>query len=110
MRTDSRCSEAPLHKAVRANKPELVRALLAAGVPVDARATDETHNERGFNQSSSATALHLACELAPPDGDPSARQHDIVMELLAHGADVDAVRTRLDQQQVVGHASPTDDP
>ena len=96
MRTDGSSSSRPLHGANAA----VTAVLLQAGAQVDTPATEVYHNERGYNQDSRKTALHLAVERGDLDK---------VTLLVAYGADVNAVATWIEHEDT-GATNEVDDP
>lgn len=100
MRTDGRTISMPLHTSVRSGDVNVAGVLLRAGADVNARYTQVYNNERGFNSNTSLTPLHIAI-----DGDSL----DLVMLLLAEGADPSMLAEWLDQTDS-GRRGTTDDP
>merc|ERR1711988_555718 len=103
MRTDSHGVSFPLHRVARspaASGTACAAALLESKADVNARATEQMQNERGYGEDSSHTALHLAAQVG---------SCDMLKLLLAHGADINAVSRHLDNVNT-GLESPTDDP
>jgi len=100
MRTDGTSTSYVLHKAVAGEDLEVARALLDASADVNSVASDIFDNERGFNQHTEETALHIACRLGSVG---------MVALLIAKGAQLNAVRKELIQEEA-GLESPTDDP
>lgn len=101
MRTDGRSCHTPLHSAVRAGDVETSEVLLQAGAEVNGWATERMSNERGYGSNTRETAVHIACDLG---------NLELLALLHAHGADVNATRSRLHQQDLPDVQSPTDDP
>lgn len=100
MRTDGMTRSTPLHTAVRKGNVNVVGCLLRAGAKVDECHVAQYHNERGYNENLSVTSLHLAvdsCNL------------EIVLLLLAEGADPNALARRLAHEDS-GQVGTTDDP
>lgn len=108
MRTDGRSISYPLHSAVQHGDANIVGVLLRAGADVNAPYTDHYENERGFNQHRVLSPLHLA---SGPVAQSRKRQQalDIVIVLLAEGADPNEVATWIDHVDS-GERGATDDP
>jgi len=86
MRSDGGMDHRVLHTAVCSGNYDVVKTLLDARAEVNARRQEKIYNERGYNRDMSETSLHIAC-----------KQGDVKMSamLLAHGADINAVRKDL---------------
>eukprot|EP01090_Pellita_catalonica_P007815 TRINITY_DN18415_c0_g1_i1.p1 TRINITY_DN18415_c0_g1~~TRINITY_DN18415_c0_g1_i1.p1 ORF type:complete len:372 (+),score=58.82 TRINITY_DN18415_c0_g1_i1:61-1176(+) len=99
MRTDANETYAPIHEAARAVMPHCIRALVECGAQVDARRKHRLNNEYGYREATDETALHIVCSCKVEK-----KQEDQVVEcasfLLDHGANVNAVRSRLQQDKV----------
>jgi hypothetical protein len=100
MRTDGQTISMPLHTAVRNGDVNVAGVLLRAGADANARYTAKYINERGFNRDSSLTSLHIAI-----DG----KSLELLVLLLAEGADPNAVAHELEQADSGQHGT-TDDP
>jgi len=101
MRYDGRESWRPIHTAVRHYNLECLRTLLNAGAKVDNRATNKGQSEYGDGSNDDQTALHIACRLKNREKRESelisnSTVEDMVLLLLKHGADVNAIAKRLD--------------
>jgi len=102
MRTDGQSVSFVLHQAARCGNIEVVRAFLQAGAQVDAVASEHFVNERGHNRHMEETSLHVACKR----GDFAT-----AALLIEHGADLNAVREDLEQEEVeLSNPNATDDP
>lgn len=101
MRSDGHTSHTPLHTVVKGGiAVDCAIELIKAGADVNARKLCQIDNERGYNEDSSETPLHIAVE---------AGSVEMCSLLLSNGANTEAEQKRLLPKRL-DVESPTDDP
>jgi len=91
MSTDGRSVEYLLHRAIKSSDVSVARVFLEAGAQVDALHSECFTNEGGFHEDLQETSLHIALgEIRDSDASLA-----LAALLLAHGANVNAVRKDL---------------
>lgn len=91
MRSDGGSRHCVLHTAVDSGNHDVIKTLLDAKADANDSRTEKISNERGYNRDMSETSLHIACKRG--DVKTSAL-------LLVHGADINAIRKDLIQENI----------